>query len=177
MSKIIDNIWLGGIVDVNNPGFHSKITHVINCTEKEIKYKMVRAEEIQLNLTDEEEFTDFVEVKNKLLRGARYLNSWNTADKNQMIMVHCMAGISRSPSVIIAYLMIYKQMTYDYAINLLSKRHGFIRPNKVYESVLRTLMPGDAESLSRVCSGNNVSVLGRSRRASLLNEISGSVFL
>ena len=171
MSKIIDNIWLGGVVDVNNPGFYSQITHVINCTDREVKYKMLRAESVKLDLTDEEE--NFADVKTRILRGARYLNFWNTAAKDQMIMVHCMAGISRSPSIIIAYLTIYRGYHYDDAFAFVAKKHGFIRPNQLYENVLRSLQPSDAQlSMSRASSGEGLVTLVKSKRINLLDTIS-----
>jgi protein-tyrosine phosphatase len=49
------------------------------------------------------------------------------ADKN--ILVHCAAGVSRSPSLVIAYLMIENRWSYDEAYDYVRKKRCFIYPN------------------------------------------------
>lgn len=44
------------------------------------------------------------------------------------ILVHCFMGMSRSASLIIAYLIKYRKLTLEQSIRLLSK-HRFIWPN------------------------------------------------
>ena len=41
----------------------------------------------------------------------------NRITNNQKILVHCKAGINRSPAFIIAYLVKYQKMDLDYAKN------------------------------------------------------------
>jgi protein-tyrosine phosphatase len=45
----------------------------------------------------------------------------------QKVYVHCALGISRSPAVIIYYLMKYHQMTYQVAFDHVKKARSFIR--------------------------------------------------
>jgi predicted protein tyrosine phosphatase len=60
------------------------------------------------------------------------------------ILIHCAAGISRSASILIAYLMRYTEMkTYELAYNFLHEKRSIINPNtnfieqlKVYEKKL-----------------------------------------
>ncbi len=44
------------------------------------------------------------------------------------VYVHCMAGISRSPTIVIAYLMKYEKMNLDDAYNFVKSRR-WIGPN------------------------------------------------
>jgi hypothetical protein len=155
MTEITDNIFLGGVVDANNPGVYTRLSYILNCTEQEIKYKNPRISVYKLGLTDEEE--NLADVKLKILKGARKLNEW-TALSREPILVHCMAGISRSPSIILAYLIMYKGMGYDDAFKFVSKRHGFIRPNSVYDGILKELVPKDRDlAISRNSSNNSLS--------------------
>ncbi|GBB90551.1 hypothetical protein RclHR1_17540004 [Rhizophagus clarus] len=63
-------------------------------------------------------------------------------EENNNILVHCQAGISRSPTVIIAYIMKTQKMSYDDAFNLVQSKRPAICPNlgfrqqlKLYESL------------------------------------------
>jgi len=46
------------------------------------------------------------------------------------VLVHCYAGISRSATIVIAYLMIKRGMVYEEAIRFVQKKRSFICPNK-----------------------------------------------
>lgn len=54
-------------------------------------------------------------------------------------LVHCGKGQSRSPSIIIAYLIIYHYMTYEEAFNFVNKRRPGIRPNDGFILKLKQL--------------------------------------
>jgi len=55
------------------------------------------------------------------------------------VFVHCLAGISRSSSVIIAYLMCQHKWTYDKAFKHTEKQRPFIYPNHGFRQQLRLL--------------------------------------
>jgi predicted protein tyrosine phosphatase len=45
------------------------------------------------------------------------------------VLVHCQAGVSRSPSVVVAYLMSRRQMNLADALELTRKRRWGVLPN------------------------------------------------
>ena len=45
------------------------------------------------------------------------------------VLVHCFAGVSRSSSVVIAYLMRFKRMTFSQASHHLTDKHPRAQPN------------------------------------------------
>lgn len=49
--------------------------------------------------------------------------------KNSNVLVHCQAGISRSPTIIIAYLMKKNKMTFLEALNHVFALRNEINPN------------------------------------------------
>ena len=71
---------------------------------------------------------------NSLLLPLRYpLNDAVFIDKvretNGSVLVHCLAGISRSPTVAIAYVMRHLQMTFDDAFRYVKSKRSSISPN------------------------------------------------
>jgi len=59
-------------------------------------------------------------------------------NKGNSVLVHCMAGISRSASIVIGYLMtVYPTMNFDTAFHHVRKRRRVIRPNDGFLEQLR----------------------------------------
>lgn len=63
------------------------------------------------------------------------------------VFIHCNAGISRSPTIIVAYVMKYLKISFEDAFNLVKETRSTINPNagfisqlKVYENYLKTNM-------------------------------------
>jgi protein-tyrosine phosphatase len=59
--------------------------------------------------------------------------------EKKRILVHCAAGISRSASLVIAYLMIENKWTYEEAYHYLQKRRPQINPNSGFVKQLKKL--------------------------------------
>ena len=55
------------------------------------------------------------------------------------ILVHCTAGVSRSASIVIAYLMKCRQMPYDSAFGYVKGHRRIINPNYAFKQQLRRL--------------------------------------
>jgi protein-tyrosine phosphatase len=55
------------------------------------------------------------------------------------VLVHCSAGISRSVSIVVAYLMKENNMSYISAIDYVKKRRSIANPNYSFVQQLKTL--------------------------------------
>lgn len=55
------------------------------------------------------------------------------------VLVHCVSGISRSASMVIAYLVAEKRMRYDEALAYTKARRGCVHPNSGFQRQLREL--------------------------------------
>ena len=63
----------------------------------------------------------------------------NFIDEADKVLVHCAAGISRSSSMIIAYLMIRNKVKYQEAHDLVKKKRPIICPNRGFVNQLKEL--------------------------------------
>lgn len=63
-----------------------------------------------------------------------------TLNTGGVVLVHCNAGVSRSASVIIAYLIMKKGMSFDEAFKLVKDKRPAIQPNSGFLEQLRKLV-------------------------------------
>ena len=128
------NLWLCSAEDVTRGIFLRSrgITHCLNCAEELAKLTYPEPLTVwRVPLTDD---TDPVaEIQIRL--GAGKVEEWMRA--GHKIAVHCRAGISRSPTVLMAWLILYKGYSFDDAWTTVSKNSRFIRPIAQYEAILR----------------------------------------
>lgn len=59
--------------------------------------------------------------------------------RHENILVHCNAGVSRSPTIIISYLMTVEQLTYNDAYDKVKKSRNCIKPNEGFVKQLKML--------------------------------------
>lgn len=57
--------------------------------------------------------------------------------EGENVYIHCKMGISRSSSVVIAYLMEYEEMSFKGALEYVKKYRSIINPNKGFREILK----------------------------------------
>ena len=63
----------------------------------------------------------------------------NDKIKKGNVFVHCDAGVSRSVTTVISYLMVYKKMKYDDAFTLVRQKRPCMFPNQRFRDFLKEL--------------------------------------
>lgn len=58
-------------------------------------------------------------------------------EKDCRVLVHCAAGVSRSPTLVIAYLMRYNGLTMEQAMDYVGQRRDIIYPNPTFRLALK----------------------------------------
>jgi hypothetical protein len=131
---VIDNIYLGSQksgVDVNQL-FELNIRYVLILGKgmkgnfDQIIYKIIEIDDsLEQNISNYmKEALDFIDESQK---------------KNSNILVHCVSGISRSASIVIAYIMDKYKMNYDQAFSYVKTKRTTIRPNTNFVEQLNNL--------------------------------------
>lgn len=122
MTRITDNLFLTGVGGMTRDNFQrNHIDFVVNITLDAPFYENV--ESMRLPLEDDS--------------SANILSHLDTAcdkiheqvSRNKHVLVHCVAGVSRSATVVIAYLMKYKHIDLRTAFNYCYNLRPVIRPN------------------------------------------------
>jgi atypical dual specificity phosphatase len=140
MSEITNQIWIGSYGDLSNDKFldERQITHILCCADEiplRVGFPYSQAYQgykvpLMHDKVNEKTMAYFLE-------GATVLDTWINDGKN--IMVHCFAGISRSVSVVITYLMVYKGWSYDLAFQHIKLRRPRMNPHSDFVPILRTI--------------------------------------
>jgi protein-tyrosine phosphatase len=127
MWEITRGLYLGDFKDAHDRELLAGmgITHILNCAEEVPCWHEKHFRYLHLKLTDPDpEFHEYIDQLCKFIRHAR---------RRGGVLVHCAAGLSRSPSAILAYIC-SRGKTLDEALDILQRRVGekdfeFIEPD------------------------------------------------
>jgi len=113
-----------------------KITHIVNCTQSiENKFEGNGIRYIRVPVNDKTSVSIlpyFVEA----IRFIENVRDENSGKNNNKILIHCHAGISRSATITIAYLMYSWKLTMFDAITHVQSRRYIIQPNQGFKNQL-----------------------------------------
>ncbi|UJR31261.1 hypothetical protein I4U23_018761 [Adineta vaga] len=126
MTEILPHIFVGNILDSQNLDRLNQngITHIINSTPDlpckwEGKYEYIRVDALDLPSQNIRKYFDEVfQFIDTALR-----------DKSNNVLVHCSAGISRSPTLVLAYMIKKYHLKLDEAFNKMRQLRRIVDPN------------------------------------------------
>lgn len=131
-AQITDFLYLGNLTAARNEALlkETGITYVINATAEASDQQYEGIECSRIRLEDHPNCNigihfDLIADKIEKLR-----------QENQKIFVHCIAGVSRSATLVLAYLMKYKRMRLVDAHRLVKSKRPLIRPNMGFWAAL-----------------------------------------
>jgi protein-tyrosine phosphatase len=135
MSKIIENLYLGNIDDVQSVKFirENNIKLIINAAI-EVIVPIHEDVNIIINL----QWHDSMEQSINFCFLDYLTNVIHSFLKeNKAVLVNCFAGISRSSTIVIAYMMKYYNMTFDEAFNYVQSKRWIVNPNPNFRIILK----------------------------------------
>ncbi|KAJ3912686.1 hypothetical protein F5877DRAFT_53675 [Lentinula edodes] len=124
MDQVIPGLWIGGLpsaMDTENLK-ENKIYSVLSAMRGKISIHETFVKH-QIFLDDSEE----EDILIHLLPAIAFIQS--ELDKGRGVLVHCQAGVSRSATIVAAYLMHNRQMGVEEALDLIRKARPEIDPN------------------------------------------------
>lgn len=144
VSNIISNVYLGSQFEVSNYNNYNLIINLDYPDNKanndclHIDHLSRTQTVIRIGINDAEN----INIYKYLDILVTYIHSFY-GKKNIKILIHCHAGISRSVSIVIAYLMKYHNKSFDKALEIVKKIRPIAQPNddftkqlKLYEKIL-----------------------------------------
>jgi protein-tyrosine phosphatase len=134
MTQIIENkLYLGDIMDANNESFitNNNVTTII-CIAKEGKIDNIKNISIYYFDIDDDIFFDLYEYFDFITKLID-----ERMEHEGSVLVNCICGISRSSTIIIAYLMKYCDLILKTALKEVHHVRSYILPN---ENFIRQLI-------------------------------------
>lgn len=130
MSEVIKNkLFLGDIFDANNSTFlrEKNITAIINvAADAKIMNESKNIRVYKYKLNDDHE-CDISKYFDEIM---------NIINNENIVLVNCVAGISRSSTFVLVYLMRYHHLTLKDAFKFLRNKRSQICPNKKFMEYL-----------------------------------------
>ena len=135
MSLILPNLWLGNLDILHDAEFltENNITHVISLLEIEVTtWQMVKRKIKQMSIkiydADDAPIGDVFEATTAFID--------NALTEGGAVYVHCLMGMSRSPTIVAAYLIKKHGMTAKEAIDYLQSLRPIVDPNPGFRDAL-----------------------------------------
>jgi atypical dual specificity phosphatase len=121
INKITDKIYLGDEDAAADLGIlkECKITHVLVCAKEPKKYFQMDFVYKQFQIDDFPE-QNIVQY---------FKEAFSFIDSGKIVFVHCQAGISRSASFVIGYLMWKLKKSFEEVFNFVKEKRKIIDPN------------------------------------------------
>lgn len=156
-SKILDFLFLGSVNDVLDREFISQnnIGFIINVSNTEYwsPYPNVVVYPFKVRDNTEANISYFFNIIFSLITRFRqryYCGKREDGYEQPKVLVHCKHGLSRSPTIVIGYLIACNGWSVAEAFEYVSKRRRFVEPNLAFMNALRKLQESiDTEERAR----------------------------
>ena len=144
MSEIIRRLWICSAEDAGTERFvrATRATHVLNCAEEcsaegyPTGFEDKPLISWKVPMIDDEDGAEPEDI----IAAAWKIHEWLDSPRaGQVVLVHCRAGISRSPTVVMAYLILHCDMTFDDAEALVREARNFVCPIPYWRGILAGL--------------------------------------
>jgi len=125
MTHIIDGLFIGSELNARNFDELSseQIRRVVNVTSHVPLYhsNQIRYCHLPADDTQKQNLLEYFDRAYSFIRDA--------IENNEKVLVHCVAGISRSPAIVIGFLMRYAKMNMNEAYDFVKRKRSIVSPN------------------------------------------------
>lgn len=137
MSKVLPQLYIGSIKEISDKKWIDKhnISHVVNCAIELDNYFPDDVNYLNLHLRDAADQTLYHVFE------PAYKFIYDAISKGGTVMVHCYAGVSRSASIVIYFLMKSQKVGLQKALEQLKSVRPIINPNHGFMHQLLSVTP------------------------------------
>ena len=127
-NEIVDNVFLGSVrATQSGPEMDQKgITHILSLGEQKLQSPSNLVDYLFIDIDDHE----LAEIYPHLPTAIAFIE--NALASGGKVLVHCMAGSSRSGSCVIAYIMVTQKLPYFDALRQVQAKRSLVRPNLAF---------------------------------------------
>ena len=131
--EIIPHLYLGSIGSASNLKElqKSKITHIVCCGANIKNFFPDKFKYFNIPILD----SDKEDIKKYFETSYKYIDE--AIHNKGIVLVHCHAGVSRSASFVIAYIMKSQKKKYDDALDIVKSKRNKINPNPGFTQQLK----------------------------------------
>lgn len=135
LSLIINSIYVGNYAAALNKDILRKegITHILNCGNDLKSMYPDDFEYLNIPLWDSE----YTKVEKHLDKTNEFITKSNK--DGSKVLVHCGAGMSRSVTIVLAYLIMHYKYTFSKAIALMKEKRPQVCPNQGFRKQMEQL--------------------------------------
>ena len=139
MNQIEENLYLGNLEAARDRDLLQEkgITHVLSILDT-FRY-MERFEGFEYMQIEMPDFPN----ANILQHVPQALSFISNSLKQGKILVHCAAGVSRSASIVIAYIMVKNEYNFNTAKDFVKSKRSCIWPNPGFQRQISSIKHGD----------------------------------
>lgn len=137
MSLIIPDLYLCSQFEASS-FCNNRTANIIINAAIEVHHPIVSNMTV-LNLNWDDIPSQNININNTLFRMIDIIDSYLT--NNQKVVVNCFAGVSRSSSIVIAYIMYKYKLTLEEAFQYVKSKRPIIQPNPGFMQQLKELEP------------------------------------
>lgn len=135
MSEILPRLYLGGLGLVHDLEFlrENKITHIVSVIDENIltvPMVVLNVKQLSVRIHD----CDDAPIAAHFDRCVAFIQS--ALEDGGAVLVHCFMGVSRSPTIVAAYLMRAQSMAAAAALEFLVARRPIVDPNDGFRAAL-----------------------------------------
>jgi len=133
MSKVTEQLYIGSVLQASDKKWlkDHHITHIVNAAQELNNFYPKEFVYLNLNFDDIRQQSLFPDID------LAYKFITDSIGKGGTVLVHCHAGISRSSSVVIYFIMRVKGWNFDQALSYLRQKHPRAHPNSGFVSQLQ----------------------------------------
>jgi protein-tyrosine phosphatase len=124
-AEVLPYLYLGSAFHAQQDHFLEKygITAVVNCQKQEVKQMSSKVQIVNIPIDD----NAIADIKSHFFKVIDFIDREHA--KGGKTLVHCRAGISRSATICLAYLIKTRGYGWEQAYNFVKQRRSLINPN------------------------------------------------